>query len=474
MFKKLFLGLAVAAAVGFGTVFGYSGEFGFPVEPQPIVTHPAYANYDVIVHSRDASTWGALNSQMAEHGAACEGPPLTHENHTYEGAVFACKDHLMTAINAAGYGVIYLTPSKLLDWSNGPATLTFDVSTHRSSTRDWWDLWLQDFAGNVALPLEGGLPDLQANDGNNIANGHQYLHIDGDGNINGFPAARSNGAGIANWNAGLQWTANSAAQRDTYMLYIDATKFSFCKMTGEPMGLPICWANGAPHNLTVKQMTVQLGHHSYNPRKDGAGIENTWHWSNVDISPSVPFTVIHSQRAVFGNGGPINFSAPAPANSYLRFAAVGAVTIDGQLVQPLKPAIHGESANNYFVPIPAGATSVNVGIANGWWGASMAEGFSVWSKNGAPPPSPATPTATSVPLTATATSVPPTPTSTSTPVVPTPTSTPQLGTCETWPKLPNGTYLQPLPPGTVLEKWNRQSNNTYPAGVLATAPGSLC
>ena len=36
-----------------------------------------------------------------------------------EMTVFRCKDHVMTAIRADDYGVIYLTPDRLLDWSDG-------------------------------------------------------------------------------------------------------------------------------------------------------------------------------------------------------------------------------------------------------------------------------------------------------------------------------------------------------------------
>lgn len=391
---------------------------GQPVAPQNFRDHGDYANWDVIVHTRDNYAWQNLDSMMAEHGPGCEGPPATHENHSYEGAVFVCNNHLMTSINAAGYGLIYLTPSQMLDWSNGPATLTFDVSTHSSSTRDWWDLWLQDFDSNVAEPLEASIPDLQANDNHNLSSGHQYMHLDTQGNTNGFPYARSNGAAIAGWNTNLQWTANSATQRDTYQLTINATTFSFCKLTGEPT--PICWANNLTHNLTTTKMTVQLGHHSYNPRKDGAGVENTWHWDNVNLSPSQPFVLIKGSTGqasgkVTGSGGVVTFNAPAPVQAFLRFAAVGPVTLDNQPVSPLKPTVHQESANNYFVPIPAGTTQVNIGLSSGWWGPSMAEGFSVWSKGSVP----LTPTTTPVPATATSVATA-TSTSTAFPSTPTP------------------------------------------------------
>jgi hypothetical protein len=67
----------------------------------------------------------------------------------------------MTAIKADGYGVIYLTPPALLDWSQGEATLRWDMSTQRGSIRDWVDVWLTPYADHLNLPLEGDfVPDL--------------------------------------------------------------------------------------------------------------------------------------------------------------------------------------------------------------------------------------------------------------------------------------------------------------------------
>ena len=402
---------------------------GLPSSPQPFSQHPEYVGWDVQVHSRDAQTWTDLESMQAGHGPDCSAPPATHENHSYAGAVYICNNHLMTAINAGGYGVLYITPNKLLDWSNGPATLSFDMSTFQSSPRDWVDLWLQSFDGNVALPLEDFLPDLQA--GNiprgQALRGREYLHIDGNTGTKRFKTTSHLGPLT---DTGQNWQANSMTQRDTFVLTIDATKFSFCKP-----GEGICWAKDQPHGLTITQATVQIGHHSYNPTK--ACIDTgrpaaecppgVWHWDNVDLSPSVPFAIIHTDtRATVG--GTVKFSAPAPLGSYLRFSAVGKVTVNGLPVSPAFPASHVEAHNSYFVPIQQGTTSVNIGLsADDWYHCGFgcqAKDFAIWSRGLVPTVT--TPTATLVPPTAT--SVPPTATAvaTSTPV---PTATPVSVLC---------------------------------------------
>jgi hypothetical protein len=125
---------------------------------------PLPVGLDVQVHSRDANTWAdtAMESMQAQHGTNCAGPPATHEVHTYADAVFTCNNHIMTAISAGGYGMIALTPAQILDCSQG-CTVQWQMSTERSSPRDWPDVWLTPWSDNITLPFSGevGEVDLQ-------------------------------------------------------------------------------------------------------------------------------------------------------------------------------------------------------------------------------------------------------------------------------------------------------------------------
>jgi hypothetical protein len=71
----------------------------------------------------------------------------------------------MTAIAADGYGVIYLTPNQLVDFSVGEATVAFDVSTLRLSHRDWIDLWITPYADILQPPPKTGYPTLTVSHG---------------------------------------------------------------------------------------------------------------------------------------------------------------------------------------------------------------------------------------------------------------------------------------------------------------------
>src|SRR4051794_22251403 len=44
------------------------------------------------------------------------------------------------------------------------------------------------------------------------------------------------------------------------------------------------------HCLLAPDYVVQFGHHSYNPTNEGAGVPATWHWDNLQPSPSTPFS----------------------------------------------------------------------------------------------------------------------------------------------------------------------------------------
>jgi len=85
--------------------------------------------WDVQVHSRDPQTWQQIDPGHAGHGPGCEAPPATHEISHYEDAVFLCRDHIMTTLNAEGYGAIYLTPPEMVDFSQQEGVIRFDVST---------------------------------------------------------------------------------------------------------------------------------------------------------------------------------------------------------------------------------------------------------------------------------------------------------------------------------------------------------
>ena len=362
----------------------------FDTDPtSPTIWNPD--NWDITVHLRSRDHYQIIHSMEADHGMDCAGPPATHRITTYEETVYSCKNHMMTAINAPGYGAIYLTPNHMVDFSEGEAIIRFNMSTFRKSGRDWIDLWISPFEDHVQLPLDDWLPDLQGEPKRGV-----HIRMDLQ------QASSSFSAGIIQnhetqplettpegWQGYEAFLTPDQRRRDVFELRLSKTHLAF--------GMPeydFWWYDTDMPALDFEQGIVQFGHHSYNPTKDcddGTCQPNTWHWDNVTISPAQPFTIIKATTRMTDasiNGGQVSFKSPAPADAFLRFSAIGTsleVSYDGgttwvavqRQVQELNDEGHFSA---YFTPIPEGTDAILL-RGQDWWGGSWhARDFSIWSQ----------------------------------------------------------------------------------------------
>jgi hypothetical protein len=322
----------------------------------------------------------------AQHGPDCGAPPATHEISSYQDAVNQCKDHIMTAINATGYGVLYLTPSYLADFSEGEAVISWDMSTNTVSQRDFVDLWLTPYAENLQLPLDDYLPDLQGEPKDAI-----QIRMDNSDTgpifrarvVRDFQSTELDGDWWDGFNTVL---TPDASRRDHFELHISRTHIKF--------GMPqygLWWIDTDIADLGWDTAAVQFGHHSYNPFKGGNGGPNTWHWDNMKIAPALPFTMVKAnERFVDTDGETADFTAPAPENSHLRFSAIGQVTVsfDGgsTWLDAQKQAQERDASDHfatYWMSIPAGTRSVTFrGEGHAFEDQWMAKDFAFWA---APP-----------------------------------------------------------------------------------------
>lgn len=448
--------LFVALVVLFSTPGSSSGAGGLSetFDGAPGVPSPFRSpNWDIAVTSRDATTWHQLLPMDAMHGPDCGAPPATHPVSAFEDAVFQCNGHIMTAINATGYGLVTLTPDHMVDFSTGEAVIRWDMSTLSLSQRDWVDLWITPFEENLVHPLEDWLPDLQGEPRTGVQLRMDYF--------NGAPVFRARV--VRNHEAtdlpGNWWTSYTtvltpdAKRRDTFELRISATRIKF--------GMPaydLWWVDAPLPALGFSRGVVQFGHHSYNPFKDGNGGPNTWHWDNVSISPAVPFTIIKSDRRfVETNGGELRFAAPAPNDAYLRFSGIGTIEVsfDGgatwkRATRQAQERAVPEHFSSYWMPVPPGTSVVQFrGGPEAYQQRWHVKDASIWAATGglsAPPAPPTnTPTATSTPS--------PAPTSTATPAMPSATPTAQQ----------TAISIAPQPAGTNRIRW--QGRDWYLHGV---------
>jgi hypothetical protein len=404
--RRLLLVAAGLLALG-GLTIGQTAFDGTPTSPLPISQHPDYLTFDVQVHERGSTT--SLPAINAQHGTDCSAPPATHPNTSFEGSVFQCRDHVMTAINGNEYGLIVLTPNRLLDFSQG-GSVTFELSTEKMSNRDWWDVTVSPFLDAQALPLLSNLSQ-----GVDLQNPNRNSVVIATDNGEGAPALKvtRNGA-ITDYgnpfipaNSGVT-AANQAATRQPFNLTLTATHVRFERLASAT-GPAVVFVDRDIPALSWTQGVVQFGHHSYDPFKDGAGVAATWHWDEFDVQPSTAFTIEHAAPRALFDTGTVTFPA-APSGAYLRFSALCRPVVNGVAASKMTDSGHPEHASSYMVPIPAGSTSASIGFAADSWFFQdcQAKDFSTWALGSS------VPTATPNPSTATPTVAAPTQTPTAT------------------------------------------------------------
>jgi hypothetical protein len=341
---------------------------GQPTTPTRFMSN----RWDIQRYSRDREVWVTPDAMPADHGAMdCAGPPATHTMASYDGMVFLCRDHMMTAVKGEGYAAVVLTPNAQLDWANGPATLSFALSTLRRTRRDWMSFYLTPWAEALMIPTRDDAPGLNSQPRTSL-----WIRHEDSGNLCAYvllsfgatklPCADSRDIEARFAAIGM---ATSPSRRDTVTITISSTRV---RVTWG--ALPMVDA-ALPQPLPFTQAVVQLGHYSYNPDKEcyispiagnGTCTANTWHWDDVRLSNSVPFTIIGSTpRALLNADGAFTLNAPAPANAMLRFHAIGtepdiSFTNGATWIVPTRLPVSktNDPDMQYATPIPAGTTRI--------------------------------------------------------------------------------------------------------------------
>ena len=448
-------GAAVPASVTAGNGAPYSFSWaGTPTSPQP--WNPA-TGFDVVVHDRDfTQTYNNPYPFAAQHGTDCGafqgfGVGGIHTVSTYADEVFMCNNHMMTGVNGQGYGEVAFTPAQLLDWSAGPVSVTWQVDTLRTSCRDWLSFNVMPFADNLML-TDGVGVDLFNEPKNELlfTTGASCPMAYSGQDIRNFAAADIPGPGGAVEDVVDTGSPLAAKNRQTFEIDISSTHVRF----GMPAFNKWFVDGNLQSPLPYQQAVIQFEQHSYTPDKECNPTttfcaSNTWHWSNINISNGVPFTILRADRFQVagghtGDGVPdtVNLPAATPANSFVRFEALSAsgsvrFSVDGgaswitpthqQLSQnaPTGGLTDGQTCL-YWWPIPAGATQIKFQAADPYWSWNAIRNISVWSQapgsgvTNNPPPAP-TPTPAPTPVAT------PTPAPTPTPVVapePSPSASP--------------------------------------------------
>lgn len=346
---------------------------GTPGAPEPWNA----TDWDVFTHSRDRELWTNPAPVDAHHGPACTGvtsegsdPGLTHIADSYDELVYLCNNHVMTTIDGGEYGLIYLTPPARLDATTS-GTLSFDISTLATSTRDWWDVWITPEADALAYPLDAWIPDGQGPP-------RTALHV-----IQTHDGGTDPPTGPEDIVISVELCRDFVCERlgfieDPGMPPTSAAVRSPVSITLTPTSVHFDYA-GKVLDATFPSVAwgvtvVKLGHHSYNPFKDGGGNKpGSWHWDTVKIEPAVDVYQAQATPKRSTSPGTLTLAGPAPAGAHLSVGAVCTLQVDlgaGWIDATRAPqSTHAaDHVTSYRHPIPAGATSVPYRFTNdGWW-----------------------------------------------------------------------------------------------------------
>jgi hypothetical protein len=346
--------------------------------------------WDVQMYSRDVQTWLTPEPMDAHHGMDCAGYPGQHRVTSYEQLVYRCRNHIMTAIQAEGYGAIALTPDRLLDWSATAGVVRFDMSTFKSSNRDWIHVWISPYDRHLVLPAVDWAAGLNGPPRDGV-----YVEQTMNGNLCPWF--------VRNFVVTALACDDSRPLSDRIVLSATRRNTVEIRLTNDRIrvslpGDSIVFADvSLPAPLTFAQGIVQFGHYSYNPTKcapcSGPQVANTWHWDEIFLAPSIPFTIIRGDRRyVDGPSGTVTFRTPAPSGARLRFSVFGMepdISFDDgrtwQVPVSQEFARVSQPERQYWTPIPAGTTRVMLRPARAisWWGQPttwIARDFAVWAR----------------------------------------------------------------------------------------------
>ena len=343
--------------------------------------------WDAAVHTRDRETLYKLVPMQAQHGPDCSAPPATHLVDDYEEAVYRCRNHVMTAIDDGSYAAITLTPATLLDFTSEEGIVRFDLSTARTSTRDWVDIWITPYDLNLIQPLQAFFPDLNGPPREAVL---IELLPENSFSLTVFHNFQETSyRGEANWWTGYQtFLEPSSMRRDTFELRLRQNHVQFCMPDYN-----FCWIDiDLATPLTWSSGIVQFSHHSYTASKacdyDGSCGPNTWHWDTVEIYPAVPFRMLPADRRYVQPGtSQVTFGAPAPASAHLRFSAVGNnIEVSFNNGQTWQAAARQQQTVNveehfsaYWMPVPAGTQTIRF-RGDPWYGNDWhARNISIWA-----------------------------------------------------------------------------------------------
>jgi hypothetical protein len=202
-------------------------------------------------------------------------------------------------MNGGEYGMIAQKLPVMIDFTNGAATLDFDVSTKVHTARDWWDVWITPPGDVQPLPGDPDLPDASVRP---AQNGIQIRLADWE-SCGEFCSRNRTGIEVWLYRNGSRTLLNtddstgqesfltqSASIRTQIHVSVSRTRLTLTI----PQYGQVYVDNRSFSALNWTKGVIQVNEHSYNPLKDDTRKPlnlvrfGTWHWDNFVVNPAVP------------------------------------------------------------------------------------------------------------------------------------------------------------------------------------------
>lgn len=376
----------------------WTSDFSSPVfDPsEPTTAYQLLDGWQVIVHSRDYGDWHQLEEYPLDHGVDCgppvDGPDGTHLDDSYSGAVWFCKNHVMSGLSAGGYGLTYFVAPRLVYYdSTEYTTIQWRQSLYDNTMRQWVDIVVIPYSDYAQMSLSTLVPDLagpaynhlrmeETESPGNPAHFRQYWTENG---VEGGPEYQYTPFLI---DVVTDFGTNPLTD---FQLKAQRTLFSWT-IGGGGSVLTMPEYSQVLHNAPLTHnedmcadgCVVMFGTHSYNPYKscnfNGTCSPYTVHWSDFSMSNSEPLNVIRNDdhTAVWTSGGLYTFPLPAPADAMLSCSFLGSrtptISFNGAspILVEFSNTVLGFQDNHFnsiWMPIPEGTTNVRV-YGNGIFG----------------------------------------------------------------------------------------------------------
>jgi hypothetical protein len=359
-----------------------------------------------VIRSGNASQAPFTNPIPDCNGTQSYAPMADNE----EFGVYKCPNHLMLRMANLSYGFMMLTPPTLVDFSNGEAAIQWDMSTINTNGRNWIEMHLMPVQDHILMAAERW--------GSNRA-ARELVIMSKEGSCSGTKNTSGEGSVLIKTEIRRVLSGNYSGDEQIGQAclgdYVNPSGSTYTTLefritkTHLKFGIPSqnAWFfDKQISDLGWDKGVLQFGVSAYNSHSNSPCFESgacpftVFHFDNVTISPSIPFTILKGDRSFINSTTTNQWNlTTAPSGALLKFVGIAnkiEVSFnDGTswtrvplANQPSNNPEGDEHGDDYLTALPQGTTKV-LFRGERWWGGDWeVDNIGVYAFNTSPTISP--------------------------------------------------------------------------------------